>query len=80
LHFHCKSITSAPELDRYRTEKYALYGTFSEAQIVTHQFNQTGNFAIARGHGEFVLAANFEEAQVTIDRILDLLKFTSSSG
>jgi Class II Aldolase and Adducin N-terminal domain len=74
LHFHYKPITCAPELDRYRTEKYALYGTFSEAQIVTNQFKQTGNFAIARGHGEFVLAANFDEAQATIDRVLDLLK------
>jgi ribulose-5-phosphate 4-epimerase/fuculose-1-phosphate aldolase len=74
LHFHYKPITCAPELDRYRTEKYAQYGTFSEAQIVTNQFKQTGNFAIARGHGEFVLAANFDEAQVTIDRVLELLK------
>ena len=29
--------------------------------------------AEASGHGEFVLAANFEEAKATIDRVLDLL-------
>jgi hypothetical protein len=72
LHFHHKPITFAANLHQYRTAQYAIYGTPAEAEIVTAQFKRH-KFAIASGHGEFVLAANFDEAKATIDRVLDLL-------
>jgi hypothetical protein len=73
LHFHYKPITFATNLDRYRTEKYTSYGTLTEAQIITAQFQQH-KFAIASGHGEFVLAASFNEAKASIKEVLDLVK------
>lgn len=73
LHFHYKPITFATNLDRYRTEKYTSYGTLAEAQIITAQFQQD-KFAIASGHGEFVLAASFDEAKASIAGVLDLVR------
>jgi hypothetical protein len=73
LHFHYKPITFAPSLQHYRTQKYITYGTLAEAEIVTNQFKQDP-FAIASGHGEFVLAANFAQAKASIDAVLDSLQ------
>lgn len=76
LHFHYKPITFATTLQPYRTEKYTTYGTLAEAEIVTAQFKQD-KFAIASGHGEFVLAADFDEAKARIEGVLDLLESDS---
>lgn len=73
LHFHYKPITCAPELNHYRTSKYASYGTLAEAEAVVEKLQETDDFAIAYGHGEFVIAPNFAEAQTTVDKILSLL-------
>jgi hypothetical protein len=73
LHFHYKPITFAANLHHYRTEKYTSYGTFAEAEVITDQFQQD-NFVIASGHGEFVLAASFDEVKARIAGVLDLLK------
>lgn len=77
LHFHYKPITFAPNLCQYRTAQYAIYGTLAEAEIVTAQFQQD-KFAIASGHGEFVLAANFDEAKAKIEGVLDLVRSDTS--
>jgi hypothetical protein len=60
-----------------KTEQYAIYGTLTEAEIVTAQFKRD-KFAIASGHGEFVLAANFDEAKARIEGVLDLLRSDTS--
>jgi ribulose-5-phosphate 4-epimerase/fuculose-1-phosphate aldolase len=73
LHFHYKPITFAANLDRYRTKQYTSYGTLAEAQIITAQFQQD-KFAIASGHGEFILTSNFDEAKASIEGVLDLVR------
>lgn len=73
LHFHYKPITFAANLQHYRTGRYTTYGTLAEAEIVTAQFKQD-KFAIASGHGEFVLGADFDEVKGKIEGVLDLLK------
>jgi ribulose-5-phosphate 4-epimerase/fuculose-1-phosphate aldolase len=72
LHFHYKPITFATNLQHYRTDKYTSYGTLAEAKIITAQFKQD-KFAIASGHGEFVLAENLDQAKASIAQVLDLL-------
>jgi ribulose-5-phosphate 4-epimerase/fuculose-1-phosphate aldolase len=73
LHFHYKPITFASHLARYRTVQYTSYGTLAEAEIITAQFQQD-KFAIASGHGEFVLATSFAEAKARIAGVLDLVR------
>lgn len=73
LHFHYKSMTSSPKLSYYRTSRYASYGTSAEAEAVVEKLRETGNFAIAYGHGEFVMASNFPQAKAVVDKILSLL-------
>jgi ribulose-5-phosphate 4-epimerase/fuculose-1-phosphate aldolase len=70
LHFHYKPITSTPKLNYYRTSRYASYGTPAEAEAVVEKLRKTGDFAIAYGHGEFVMAPNFTEAKAVVDKIL----------
>jgi hypothetical protein len=73
LHFHYKPMTSNPKLSHYRTSRYASYGTLAEAEAVVEKLRETSDFAIAYGHGEFVIAPNFTKAKAIVDEILSLL-------
>jgi ribulose-5-phosphate 4-epimerase/fuculose-1-phosphate aldolase len=73
LHFHYKPITCGWKFDRYRTSNYTPYGTWAEADIVTAKLQETRDFVIANGHGEFAAGSDFESVKTTIDRILNLL-------
>jgi len=74
LHFHDKRMTCNPKLNHYRTSGYNSYGEPAEAIAVVDKLKETHNFAIAYGHGEFVLSSSFSEAKAVIARIQDLLK------
>lgn len=73
LHFHYKPMTSTPKLSHYRTSRYASYGTLAEAEAVVEKLRETGDFAIAYGHGEFIMTSNFTQAKAVVDKILSLL-------
>jgi ribulose-5-phosphate 4-epimerase/fuculose-1-phosphate aldolase len=73
LHFHDKRMTYAQQLAEYRTSKYVTYGTPGEAKTIVRKLKETGNFAIACGHGEFAIASNLAEAQANINQILTLI-------
>lgn len=73
LHFHYKPMTSSSKLNHYRTSRYASYGTPAEAKAVVEKLRETGDFAIAYGHGEFILAPSFTEAKAVVDKMLNLL-------
>jgi ribulose-5-phosphate 4-epimerase/fuculose-1-phosphate aldolase len=73
LHFHYKPMTCAPKLNYYRTDSYSSYGTLNEAEAVVQKFKETGDFAIAYGHGEFVISSDFSYAKNRIDKILTMI-------
>ncbi|MBW4618230.1 MAG: class II aldolase/adducin family protein [Cyanosarcina radialis HA8281-LM2] len=73
LHFHDKRMTYAQQLAPYRTSKYVTYGTPGEARTIVRKLKETGNFAIACGHGEFAIASNLAEAQANINKIVALI-------
>jgi ribulose-5-phosphate 4-epimerase/fuculose-1-phosphate aldolase len=73
VHFHYKPITFGSQFAKYRTDRYAPYGTELEAQTVVKKLYSTRDFAIACGHGEFAIGANFERVKDTLDRIVTLL-------
>lgn len=70
LHFHDKRMTYNSNLAQYRTNKYVTYGTPGEAKTIVRKLKETGNFAIANGHGEFLIASDLEEAHSYISKII----------
>jgi hypothetical protein len=71
IHFHHKPITYGERFNKYRTAWYVPYGTQEEAEVLVDTFKETGNFAIAYGHGEFILAYDFQEVKNILVNILD---------
>jgi len=70
LHFHYKPMTYSSKLNFYRTNKYELYGTINEAEAIIAKLRETGDFAIACGHGEFIMTQNISEMEYVINKIL----------
>jgi Class II Aldolase and Adducin N-terminal domain len=73
LHFHDKRMTYKPQLAKYRTSKYVTYGTPGEAKTIVRKLKETGNFAIAYGHGEFLIASDLVEARAYISKIVSII-------
>jgi ribulose-5-phosphate 4-epimerase/fuculose-1-phosphate aldolase len=73
LHFHDKRMTYTPQLARYQTSKYVTYGTPGEAKTIVRKLKETGNFAIANGHGEFLIASDLAEARAYISKIISII-------
>jgi ribulose-5-phosphate 4-epimerase/fuculose-1-phosphate aldolase len=73
LHFHDKRMTYTPQLTQYRTDKYVTYGTPGEAKAIVRKLKETKNFAIAHGHGEFLIASDLAEARAYITKIISMI-------
>jgi hypothetical protein len=73
LHFHDKRMTYTPQLARYQTSKYVTYGTPGEAKTIVRKLKETSNFAIANGHGEFLIASDLAEARAYVSKIISII-------
>ena len=74
LHFHYKAMTCSSKLAQYKTLEYVTYGGATEAKVIADKFQETEDFAIAYGHGEFILAKDFSEVISVIDRVEKLIE------